>query len=132
MNDRRKIELACDQVSAMLFFALPPEGKRRPTKPATLRYGIDNAIRGLVHLAEGLQRGVFDQTMCEACNKPILPGQRYVSDGHDGGSFHARRRCAPVDPKQCPRMPTRKEARAELARRVEHARRYLQRRGFTV
>jgi len=131
--DRRTIEQAGDQVSAMLFFLLPPAGRRRRRmKPQDLRYQVDNAVRGLVHLADGLRTGAFGETACEACGEPIGPGQHHVADAHDGGSFHARKRCAPVDPKRCPRMPTRVEARRELVRRVAAAREYLRRRGMTA
>lgn len=113
------------QIAAMLFFAMP--WKKQPMRPRDLRYQRDNLIRGLVHLAEGLEKGAFPpDATCEGCGQDIGPGQYYVA----GDDYNTHARCAGVPERDCTRMPTPAEHRAEFEERMVAARAYLARRGI--
>jgi hypothetical protein len=123
----RRVSDAQSHIAAMLFFALPGKRPRGPT-PKQLRYQYAQLIRGLVQLAEGLADGFDPDMSCEACGRPIGPGQHYV----DGGDCFLHARCAGVPDRKACRTETARERRLDRRERLEQARDFLRRRGVHV
>jgi hypothetical protein len=124
----RRIGAARAEISASLFFLVPPDG-RHPRARAQLVYLLDNQIKNLANLAEALGTGGFWEETCEGCGKPIKPSQDVVRGAFDDvGAFHAK--CIETDCGYTEHAPTIAQQNREIDKRIVAARTYLKRRGM--
>lgn len=116
----RRIAAARGEVSAMIFFLLPPKAERgRRRRFSAKRYAQDQQLKTLAYLLRGLMTGEFQGAYgnCPGCGKAVRGGQQYVHT-EDAGDFHYPK-CLKVDKRHVARAETQREQDAEARRHLK-------------